>query len=177
MIRVVPLPWWFWTVRDKISMLPTERGITVRREFTTNSPEETMALGATLGAPLKGGEIILLRGDLGAGKTLLTKGIMEGLAPGSSSSVVSPSFTLVNIYNARLDIIHVDLYRLDSEEIGNLGLEDFMDKDHVMVVEWAEHARNFFMGDIVEITIDYLGDHSRKITIISYIPWIAAQEE
>lgn len=136
-----------------------------------------MALGATLGALLEGGEIILLSGDLGAGKTLLVKGIVEGFAPGLSLSVVSPSFTLVNIYNARLDIIHVDLYRLDFEEIGNLGLEDFMDKDHVMVVEWAERARDFFMGDRVEIMIDYLGDHSRKITIISDIPWITAQED
>ena len=103
---------------------------------------------------------------------MLTKGIVEGVTPGSSSSVVSPSFTLVNIYNARLDIIHVDLYRLDSEEICNLGLEDFMDKDHVIVVEWAERARGYFMGDIVEILIHHLGEHLRKITITSDIPWI-----
>ena len=144
----------------------------MRQEYTTNSPEETLALGARIGAALKGGEILLLNGDLGAGKTLLTKGIVEGIAPGTSSEVASPSFTLVNIYNAKLDIVHVDLYRLDSEEIGNLGLEDFMDKDHVMVVEWAERAQGFFTGDTVGITIDYLGEHSRKITVTSDIPWI-----
>ncbi len=149
-----------------------EQGITMRQEYTTNSPEETLDLGTRIGVSLKGGEIFLLSGDLGAGKTLLTKGIVEGVTPGSSSSVVSPSFTLVNIYNARLDIIHVDLYRLDSEEIYNLGLEDFMDKDHVMVVEWAERARGYFMGDIVEILIHHLGEHLRKITITSDIPWI-----
>jgi len=144
----------------------------VKQEYTTNSPEETLALGARIGAVLKGGEILLLNGDLGAGKTLLTKGIVEGIAPGTSSEVASPSFTLVNIYNAKLDIVHVDLYRLDSEEIGNLGLEDFMDKDHVMVVEWAERAQGFFTGDTVGITIDYLGERSRKITVTSDIPWI-----
>lgn len=144
----------------------------MKQEYTTNSPEETLALGARIGAVLKGGEILLLNGDLGAGKTLLTKGIVEGIAPGTSSEVASPSFTLVNIYNAKLDIVHVDLYRLDSEEIGNLGLEDFMDKDHVMVVEWAERAQGFFTGDTVGITIDYLGERSRKITVTSDIPWI-----
>jgi tRNA threonylcarbamoyladenosine biosynthesis protein TsaE len=144
----------------------------VRKEFTTNSPEETLALGARIGAALKGGESLLLSGALGAGKTLLTKGIVEGMAPGASSGVASPSFTLVNIYNARLDIIHVDLYRLDSEEIGQLGLEDFMDEDHVMVVEWAERAHGFFTGDTVEITIVYLDEQSRKITIASDVPWI-----
>jgi tRNA threonylcarbamoyladenosine biosynthesis protein TsaE len=144
----------------------------VKREYITNSPEETLILGTRLGSSFKGGEILLLSGALGAGKTLLTKGIAEGISPGLSSLVVSPSFTLVNIYNARLDIIHVDLYRLDSEEIGHLGLEDFMDKDHVMVVEWAERAHDFFIGNTVEITIAYLGENSRKIGIITDIPWI-----
>jgi tRNA threonylcarbamoyladenosine biosynthesis protein TsaE len=142
----------------------------VRKEFITNSPEETLALGASIGSLLRGGETLLLSGDLGAGKTLLTKGIAEGISPGLSTLVASPSFTLVNVYNARLDIIHVDLYRLDSGEIGHLGLEDFMDKDHVMIVEWAERAQDFFTGDMMEITIIYLGERSRKITITSDIP-------
>jgi tRNA threonylcarbamoyladenosine biosynthesis protein TsaE len=145
----------------------------VKKEYITNSPEETLALGTRIGSFLRGGETLLLSGDLGAGKTLLTKGIAEGISMGLSTLVASPSFTLVNVYNAKLDIIHVDLYRLDSEEIGHLGLEDFMDKDHVMVVEWAERAHGFFTGDTMEISIVYLGEHSRKIAISSDIPWIS----
>lgn len=142
-------------------------------ELTSNSPEDTIALGEDIGSRLKGGEIILLSGDLGAGKTLLTKGIVKGMDPDASSNVVSPSFTLVNLYNARLDIIHVDLYRLDSEEIGNLGLEDYMDVEHVIIVEWAERACGFFSGTIVNITIGHAGDCRRKLTISSELPWIA----
>ena len=123
-----------------------------------------MELGIRIGRSLSGGEIILLSGDLGAGKTLLTKGIAEGIGTEEATTVVSPSFTLVNIYKARLDIIHVDLYRLDSDEVYELGLEDFMDRDHIMVVEWAERAREFFQGTIIEVSIEYLGEQSRKIS-------------
>jgi tRNA threonylcarbamoyladenosine biosynthesis protein TsaE len=145
----------------------------MRKDFVTGSAEETFTLGRTIGSLLRGGEVLLLNGDLGAGKTLITKGIADGLQPGLSSLVASPSFTLVNIYNAKLDIIHVDLYRLDSEEIGQLGLEDFMDSTHVLVVEWAERAQGFFTGKVMEIAITYLGEHSRKISITSEISWIS----
>jgi len=145
----------------------------VKKEFITESADETFSLGLSIGSLLRGGEILLLNGDLGAGKTLITKGIADGLQPGLSSLVASPSFTLVNIYNAKLDIIHVDLYRLDSEEIGQLGLEDYMDSTHVLVVEWAERAQGFFTGRVLEIAISYLGEYSRKIDISTEIPWIS----
>lgn len=145
----------------------------MNREFITKSADETSSLGRRIGSLLRGGEILLLNGDLGAGKTLITKGIADGLQPGLSSRVASPSFTLVNIYNAKLDIIHVDLYRLDSEEIGQLGLEDYMDTDHVLVIEWAERAQGFFTDKVIEIVITYLGEHSRKIGIFTEIPWIS----
>lgn len=139
--------------------------ITVTTAYISNSPHETLKLGIQIGRSLCGGEIILLSGDLGAGKTLLTKGIAEGIGTEGSTTVVSPSFTLVNIYKARLDIVHVDLYRLDSDEVYELGLEDFMDKDHIMVVEWAERAREFFQGTILEVFIEYLGEQTRKISL------------
>lgn len=145
----------------------------MKKEFITESADETFSLGLSIGSLLRGGEILLLNGDLGAGKTLITKGIADGLQPGLSSLVASPSFTLVNIYNAKLDIIHVDLYRLDSEEIGQLGLEDYMDSTHVLVVEWAERAQGFFTGRVLEIAISYLGEYSRKIDISTEIPWIS----
>jgi tRNA threonylcarbamoyladenosine biosynthesis protein TsaE len=144
----------------------------VKKEFITTSAEETFSLGRSIGSLLRGGEILLLNGDLGAGKTLITKGIADGLQSGLSSLVASPSFTLVNIYNAKLDIIHVDLYRLDSDEIGQLGLEDYMDSAHVLVVEWAERAQGFFTGKVMEIAITYLGEYSRRIGISTEIPWI-----
>jgi tRNA threonylcarbamoyl adenosine modification protein YjeE len=145
----------------------------MRHDFISKSPEETYSLGTQIGSRLRGGEIILLNGELGAGKTLLTKGIVKGIDPDTSITVVSPSFTLVNLYNARLDIIHVDLYRLDSEEIGNIGLEDYMDTDHVIIVEWAERAHGFFSGTTVDITIDHAGEHKREITISTPLPWIS----
>jgi len=136
----------------------------VTTTYISNSPHETLELGTKIGKSLCGGEIVLLSGDLGAGKTLLTKGIAAGIGIEPSTMVVSPSFTLVNIYKAKLDIIHVDLYRLDSDEVYELGLEDFMDKDHIMVVEWAERARDFFQGTLLEVSIEYLGEQSRKIS-------------
>ncbi|HOO45153.1 MAG TPA: tRNA (adenosine(37)-N6)-threonylcarbamoyltransferase complex ATPase subunit type 1 TsaE [Deltaproteobacteria bacterium] len=133
------------------------------REFISNSPQDTMDFGTSIGKSLNGGEIILLNGDLGSGKTLLTKGIALGLDIDPSNTVVSPSFTLINIYKARLDIIHADLYRLDSDDIYELGLEDFMDREHIIIVEWAQRSKDFFQGDIMEISIEYLGEQSRRI--------------
>lgn len=135
--------------------------------YTSTSPQETFALGKRIGRGLKGGEIILLQGDLGAGKTLFTKGIAAGLE--SPDPVVSPSFTLVNIYKARLDIVHVDLYRLESEQVGDLGLEDYMDQEHIVVVEWADVARSYFKGARMDVTIHYVDESSRRITVDA--PW------
>ena len=134
-------------------------------EVVTNSPEETGALGRKVGECLKGGEVILLHGDLGAGKTLFTKGVAQGLGASGKTAVVSPTFTLVNVYQARLDIVHVDLYRLSFDEVFELGLEDYMDREHVMVVEWAEKAEGFFSGALIEVTFQYEGEASRRITM------------
>ena len=130
----------------------------------SKSPEETLLLGEGIGKRLKGGEIILLNGDLGAGKTLLTRGIAKGLNA-EGSPVVSPSFTLVNIYKARLDIVHVDLYRLDSDSVSGLGLEDYMDRDHVIIVEWADIALDYFKENVQRIRIEYKGENERIIIL------------
>jgi len=139
----------------------------VRQTCTTNSPDQTFELGRKLGEKLNGGEIVLLHGDLGAGKTLFTKGLAQGLGVEDPSSVVSPSFTLVNIYKARLDIVHGDLYRLDADAVYELGLEDYMDQEHVLIIEWAEKAGGFFAGNILDITIEHVGESSRAFTVES----------
>lgn len=146
----------------------------MKLRFKSESPSGTLELGARIGSLLQGGEILLLTGELGTGKTLLTKGIAKGLGSDPGSPVVSPSFTLVNIYHARLDIVHVDLYRLDSEEISLLGLEDYMDGRHVMVVEWAERAQGYFRGPLVEISIDHAGEMGREISLNTELPWMEA---
>jgi tRNA threonylcarbamoyladenosine biosynthesis protein TsaE len=139
----------------------------VTKTCTTSSPDQTFELGRKLGEKLSGGEIILLHGELGAGKTLFTKGLAQGLGVEDPSAVVSPSFTLVNIYKARLDIVHGDLYRLDADAVYELGLEDYMDQEHVMIIEWAEKAGDFFTGDILDITLEHVGESARAISVES----------
>jgi tRNA threonylcarbamoyladenosine biosynthesis protein TsaE len=134
-------------------------------KFVSKKPEDTVALGMRLGKCLKGGEVILLCGDLGAGKTLFTKGIASALSVDETTPVVSPSFTLVNIYKAKLDIVHVDLYRLNPDDIWDLGLEDFMDTSHVVIVEWGDIAREFFDVPVIEVRFEYMKDEARKIAI------------
>ncbi len=141
--------------------------------LSSSSPHETLAVGRRIGGLLTGGEIILLRGDLGAGKTILAKGIAQGLDIDPGTPVTSPSFTLVNLYHARLDIVHADLYRLDSDEITQLGLEDYLDRDHVLVVEWADRARGYFQGFIVEITVTHSGEWGREIVIATDLEHMA----
>ena len=105
----------------------------------SNSPEETIAAGLVLAQRLRSGDVIALCGDLGAGKTQFTKGILSGLG-GDPKEVCSPTFTLVHEYRGgRLPVFHFDLYRLESErELSGVGWEDYLNEDGVMVVEWAQ---------------------------------------
>lgn len=143
----------------------------------SSSPDETLAIGRRMGALLVGGEIILMKGDLGAGKTVMVKGIAMGLGSDPHVPVTSPSFTLVNIYHARLDIVHVDLYRLESGEIPQLGLEDYLDKDHVLIVEWADRAEGYFTDSLVEIAIFHEGVSTRRITVVTDLAHVATIAE
>jgi len=132
--------------------------------FTTHSPEETSALAKSVGEQLKGGEIFLLSGDLGAGKTVFAKGLAAGLGI-DPADVTSPSFTLVNIHEGRLKFYHVDLYRLESDSRLDLGLEEiFEDADAVTAIEWAERLRHTPLNSTY-VSIEYLSDSERKIEI------------
>ena len=133
-------------------------------EFITNSPEETEKVGAALGNILKPGTVIAYRGDLGAGKTAFTRGLARGL--GSKEMVTSPTYTIVNEYlGGRLPLFHFDMYRLaSSDDLWDIGWEDYLDRNGVCAVEWSENVADA-MEDPISITIEKLGEDSRRITI------------
>ena len=133
-------------------------------EFITNSPEETEKVGAALGKILKPGTVIAYRGDLGAGKTAFTRGLARGL--GSKEMVTSPTYTIVNEYlGGRLPLFHFDMYRLaSSDDLWDIGWEDYLDRNGVCAVEWSENVADA-MEDPISITIEKLGEDSRRITI------------
>jgi tRNA threonylcarbamoyladenosine biosynthesis protein TsaE len=110
-----------------------------RRDLRSESPEQTRLLGALLGTLLRPGDVVLLHGDLGAGKTALTQGIARGV--GVEGTVNSPTFTILKEYTGRLPLYHFDLYRIDHpDELLSLGFEQYFDGDGVCVVEWAERG-------------------------------------
>ena len=108
-------------------------------QFETHSPNDTLILGERIGRHLEAGDIVLLFGDLGAGKTTLTQGIARGLGVAQEEYVRSPSFTLVNQYKGKVPVFHIDLYRIDSShELEDLGLEEVFSSEGISIVEWAE---------------------------------------
>lgn len=129
--------------------------------LTTTSPENTQRLGEALGRLARPGDIFLLSGQLGAGKTCLTQGIAWGL--GIEGYATSPSFVVMNQYQGRLPLYHIDLYRLENvAEVADLGLDDYLYGEGVCVVEWAERAPQAFPPEHLQINISYLGESSRR---------------
>jgi tRNA threonylcarbamoyladenosine biosynthesis protein TsaE len=136
-------------------------------EFLSKSPEETVKIGRELARSLPVPGVVLLRGDLGAGKTTLTRGIAQGLGLMDPSLVNSPSFTLVNVYQGDCLIYHVDLYRLDgARDLYTIGIDDFLGKEGVTIIEWAERLAFPFKG-AVEIKLEDAGDDRRILRISS----------
>ncbi|MEK6322216.1 MAG: tRNA (adenosine(37)-N6)-threonylcarbamoyltransferase complex ATPase subunit type 1 TsaE [Acidobacteriota bacterium] len=133
-------------------------------EFITHSAEETFERAKRIGDQLKGGEVLLLKGDLGAGKTVFAKGLAAGLGI-ASADVTSPTFTLVNVHEGRLRLYHIDLYRLDAGARQGLGLEEiFEDENAVTVVEWAERL-GFVPARATVVELSYVADTDRRIMI------------
>jgi tRNA threonylcarbamoyladenosine biosynthesis protein TsaE len=130
---------------------------------TTRSEEETFELARRMASGFKGTEVVLLSGELGAGKTIFAKGIAAGAGVAATDRVSSPSFTLVNVYEGRCRIFHIDLYRLEGEaEILDLGWEDYLGEG-IVVVEWAEKLPLSIAG--IRVRIETAGDDERRITI------------
>src|SRR5437660_3972809 len=134
------------------------------REFTTNSPEETIALGRELAASLAPPKLVLLRGDLGAGKTTLVKGIAQGFQAASEEDVTSPTFTLVHEYRGpSATLYHIDLYRVDTQrELETLGLDDLTNENSVLLIEWGEKFPRFERERDVEIALDRVSESGRN---------------
>lgn len=132
--------------------------------FQTSSEDETVALGRRLGATLPRRAVVLLIGQLGAGKTTLAKGIVEGLGAAQGDEVSSPTFTLIHEYGRR--VYHIDLYRLDTEaEIETLGLDEIFDRDAVVLIEWGERFPRLMPAERVEIRIENAACESRAIAV------------
>lgn len=137
-------------------------------EFIVSTVEETQNLGIQLGKLCKSGDIICLIGDLGTGKTHLTKGIALGL--GINDSITSPTFNIVNEYdNGRLKFYHFDVYRVnDPDEIAAIGFDEYIFGDGVSVIEWANYIEELIPEDNLQIILEkipQLGSSFRKVTI------------
>ena len=135
---------------------------------TTKSATETIEFGRKIGSQLKGGDVIALIGPLGSGKTHLIKGIVKGLgAEDAYNEVTSPTFVLVNEYTGRLDIFHIDAYRLDSiAQFEQIGFDDYCYPDSVVLIEWADKVEAALAGiKYIKVELAHLGPDNRAIKI------------
>ena len=135
------------------------------KTFQTHSAEETTELGRSLAADLKPGSIVLLRGDLGAGKTTMVKGIAEGFQAAKAEDVTSPTFTLIHEYRGvEVTLFHIDLYRIDTQrELDTLALDDLMTPQSILLIEWGEKFQRFAQERDVEIAIENRGADDRMV--------------
>jgi tRNA threonylcarbamoyladenosine biosynthesis protein TsaE len=136
-------------------------------DIISNSPDETIELGRNLGSHFKGGEVVAVYGPLGSGKTHLIKGIAAGAGATDSKQVNSPTFVIVNEYTGRLDIYHIDAYRLDSvSEFEMLGFDDFCYPQSVVLIEWADKVESALRTlDYIRIELEHAGETKRVIRV------------
>jgi tRNA threonylcarbamoyladenosine biosynthesis protein TsaE len=140
-----------------------------KREFTTHSSEETIALGRSLADTLLPPKIVLLRGDLGAGKTTLVKGIAEAFHAAAAEDVTSPTFTLIHEYRGpAVNLFHIDLYRVDTlRQLETLGLDDLMAENSILLIEWGEKFPRFEQERDVEIALERVSENERLVRIFT----------
>ncbi|MGI6452174.1 MAG: tRNA (adenosine(37)-N6)-threonylcarbamoyltransferase complex ATPase subunit type 1 TsaE [Syntrophomonadaceae bacterium] len=129
-------------------------------EFTAYNEGEMESLGKRIARALKSGDVLLIAGDLGAGKTTLVRGIARGL--GYTGRVTSPTFTLMNVYNSKPPLYHFDFYRLESKDLSNLGLEEYIEKEGICAIEWPAVGQGLFPEEAIKISIDLLEDDYDK---------------
>jgi len=147
--------------------LPEPKAIV--KSFETHSEEETIELGRKIARELPQKSVVLLIGNLGAGKTTLAKGILSGLGVAKADDVTSPTFTLIHEFGPRDNsrrVYHIDLYRLEThQQVATLGLEEILDRESVVLIEWGERFPDLFPAGRIEIRLQALSDSARQITI------------
>src|SRR5712692_4727433 len=143
---------------------------TIAHEIITHSAEDTIAFGRTLAPLLMPPKLVLLRGDLGAGKTTLVKGIAAAFEAAAEEDVTSPTFTLVHEYRGpRANLYHVDLYRVDTQrELETLALDDLRTDDSVLLIEWGEKFLRLQQERDVEVHLERVSENGRKIKSVGY---------
>ena len=133
-------------------------------EFFSSSERETEALGARLAAVLPGGSVVAMYGDLGAGKTAFVRGMARGM--GLDCRVSSPTFTIVNEYLGKRELIHFDMYRIGgADELFDIGWEDYLARGAVCAVEWSENVADAFTGEEITVRFEKTGANDRRILI------------
>lgn len=132
----------------------------------TRSPTQTLRLGREIGRLLRRGDVIALVGELGAGKTQFIKGLARGAGVKKTAYVSSPSFTLINEYVGSIPFYHMDFYRLDERDALALGAEEYMQREGITAIEWADRAPSLLPDELLLIHIRYAGQQTRSIEII-----------
>jgi tRNA threonylcarbamoyladenosine biosynthesis protein TsaE len=135
----------------------------------TNSPRQTMSWGGRLGKLFHGGEIVGLIGELGTGKSCFVRGVAESLEVGEKSWIRSPTFTLINEYQGRLPVYHIDLYRVGgSRQLENLDLRDYLYSNGVSLIEWFEHLPREEVDEYLELRLGHAGGNRRELIFIPH---------
>ncbi|HOW83166.1 MAG TPA: tRNA (adenosine(37)-N6)-threonylcarbamoyltransferase complex ATPase subunit type 1 TsaE [Spirochaetota bacterium] len=138
--------------------------IKMKKELITRSSEETLMFGEKFGRDLKKGDVVALTGDLGAGKTIIAKGIAMGMD--IIEDITSPTFTLMEIYDGHIPLYHFDLYRIENEsELDLLYFEEYWENGGISVIEWADRAGSRLPDNTIRINIEYIDENSRRIVI------------
>jgi len=139
------------------------------QEYRSHSAAETIEIGKKLAAklPLPGPTIVMLSGDLGAGKTTMVKGIAEAFQAAEQEDVTSPTFTLIHEYRGpQVKVYHIDLYRIDTQrELDTLALDDLLESNNILLIEWGEKFERFRKGRDVEVAIEHGGGDERRIVV------------
>ena len=138
-------------------------------EYLSHSPEETEHIGEMQGRRLRPGTVVAYRGGLGMGKTAFTRGLARGL--GCAGRVTSPTFTIVNEYDGATPLFHFDMYRLgSSDELFDIGWEDYLTRGGVCAVEWSENVADALERDTVRVDIRRGGEESRRVISVEPVP-------
>ena len=137
----------------------------MKKTFITNSLEETIHLGRKIGKLLKQGDVVALIGNLGAGKTVIANGLCEGLGV-KEDYITSPAYTIINQYDGKVPVYHIDLYRLnDSRELYNIGWDEYIYGNGTCIIEWANKAGEMLPEKYLMVNMEVTGNEKRKITL------------